>query len=55
VPDEAHGGKPSRKYLKLTVDIGMEKRTIVSAIRALLDENEAIGQSVAVVCNTPRK
>lgn len=43
VPDPDHGNKPSRKYLSLVVDLGNEKRRVVSAVRAIVDVEDAIG------------
>ncbi|CAM9392717.1 unnamed protein product [Discosporangium mesarthrocarpum] len=51
VPDPDHGNKPSRKYLSLVVDLGSEKRGIVSAIRPIVDVEDAIGKAVLVVAN----
>ncbi|CAN0483978.1 unnamed protein product, partial [Laminaria digitata] len=33
----------SRKYLSLVVDLGSEKRRLVSAIRSIVDVEDAIG------------
>ncbi len=43
VPDPEHGNKPSRKYLSLVVDLGNEKRRVVSAVRSIVDVEDAIG------------
>ena len=44
------------KLLKLEVDLGFEKRTIVSGIAQHFNPNEIIGKQVTVVCNlAPRK
>lgn len=43
VPDPDHGNKPSRKYLSLVVDLGNEKRRVVSAVRSIVDVEDAIG------------
>jgi methionyl-tRNA synthetase len=44
------------KLLKLEVDLGFEKRTIVSGIALHFKPEEIIGKQVAVVCNlAPRK
>lgn len=44
------------KLLKLTVDLGFEKRTILSGIAAYYQPEELIGKSVTVVANlAPRK
>lgn len=43
VPDPDHGNKASRKYLSLVVDLGNEKRRVVSAIRSIVDVEDAIG------------
>lgn len=46
----------SDKLLKLTVDIGIEKRTIVSGIAKHVDMDKIIGQKVSVVANlAPKK
>ena len=45
-----------RKLLKLEVDIGSERRTIVSDIYHILDEESAPGQKIIVLANTePRE
>lgn len=43
VPDPDHDNKPSRKYLSLVVDLGNEKRRVVSAVRSIVDVEDAIG------------
>lgn len=43
VPDPEHDNKPSRKYLSLVVDLGNEKRRVVSAVRSIVDVEDAIG------------
>lgn len=43
IPDPDHGNKPSRKYLSLVVDLGNEKRRVVSAVRSIVDVEDAIG------------
>jgi methionyl-tRNA synthetase len=44
------------KLLKLEVDLGFEKRTIVSGIAMHFKPEELVGQQVTVVCNlSPRK
>jgi methionyl-tRNA synthetase len=44
------------KLLKLEVDLGFEKRTIVSGIALHFNPEEIVGKQVTVVCNlTPRK
>jgi methionyl-tRNA synthetase len=44
------------KLLKLEVDLGFEKRTIVSGIAMHFKPEEIVGQQVTVVCNlAPRK
>ncbi len=46
----------SDKLLKLHVDIGIEKRTIVSGIAKHVDESALVGQKVCVVANlAPKK
>jgi methionyl-tRNA synthetase len=42
----------SYRYLKLIVDLGSEKRQIISGMRPLFDVEEAIGKSVLVVANS---
>lgn len=43
MPDPEHDNKPSRKYLSLVVDLGNEKRRVVSAVRSIVDVEDAIG------------
>ncbi len=46
----------SKKLLKLTVDLGIEQRTIVSGIAHKVDTSSLIGQKVTVVANlAPKK
>lgn len=46
----------SDKLLKLLVDIGLEKRTIVSGIAKHVDHEQLVGQKVSVVANlAPKK
>ena len=46
----------SNKLLKLTIDLGLEKRTIVSGIAKHVDPDKLVGQKVSVVANlTPKK
>lgn len=48
--------KKADKLLKLTVDIGIEKRTVVSGIAKFFDPEKIIGQQVLVLINlAPRK
>ena len=48
--------KKSNKLLKLTVDVGFEKRTILSGIAKNFDVDKLIGQKVVVIINLkPRK
>lgn len=48
--------KKSKKLLKLTVDLGLEKRTVVSGIALYHAPEDVIGQRVVVVANlAPRK
>ncbi|CAN0474392.1 unnamed protein product [Ascophyllum nodosum] len=51
IPDPEHDNKPSRKYLSLVVDLGNEKRRVVSAVRAIVDVEDAIGKSVLIALN----
>eukprot|EP00904_Undaria_pinnatifida_P008620 jgi/Undpi1/4889/HiC_scaffold_19.g08241.m1 len=51
VPDPDHGNKPSRKFLSLVVDLGSEKRRVVSAIRSIVDVEDAIGKAVLMAAN----
>jgi methionyl-tRNA synthetase len=48
---EAEPVKGSKKLLKLLVDIGYEKRTILSGIAAYYSAQEMIGKKVVVVAN----
>lgn len=41
----------SNKLLAFKVDIGIEKRTILSGIKEYVDRDKLIGQKVTVVCN----
>lgn len=53
---EAHKVEKADKLLCLQIDMGAEKRTIVSGIAEHFDPNSIIGQQVTVVCNlAPRK
>ncbi len=53
---EAEKIEKSDKLLKLKVDIGLEKRTIVSGIAKHVDMDGLIGQTVSVVANlAPKK
>lgn len=46
----------SNKLIKITVDLGFEKRTILSGIAQFFDADEIVGQSVCVVANlAPKK
>ncbi|WP_233898594.1 methionine--tRNA ligase [Tenacibaculum piscium] len=46
----------TKKLLKLTVDVGLDTRTIVSGIAESFKPEDIIGQQVSVVCNlAPRK
>ena len=48
--------KKSKKLLKLTVDLGFEKRTIVSGIAEFYKAEAVVGQQVVVVANlAPKK
>jgi len=48
--------KKSKKLLNITVDLGFEKRTILSGIAEFFKADEIIGRSVVVVANlAPRK
>jgi methionyl-tRNA synthetase len=48
--------KKSKKLIQITVDMGFEKRTIISGIAEFFKADEIIGQSVAVVANlAPKK
>lgn len=48
---EAQEVKKSKKLLKLQVDLGEEKRTIVSGIRPHYEADQLIGKKVVVVAN----
>lgn len=48
---EAEEVKKSRKLLKLKVDLGEEKRTIVSGIRPHYEADQLIGRKVVIVAN----
>jgi methionyl-tRNA synthetase len=53
---EASKVEKADKLLKLTVDLGFEKRTIVSGIAQHYQPEEIIGQQVVVLANlAPRK
>lgn len=53
---EAEKVAKTKKLLKLTVDVGLDKRTIVSGIAESFKPADIIGQQVSVVCNlAPRK
>ncbi len=53
---EASAIEKADKLLKLTVDLGFEKRTIVSGISNDFDPDEIVGQKVCVVANlAPKK
>lgn len=43
----------SKKLLKLLVDIGSEKRTIVSGIKAFYRSEELVGRKIIIVANLP--
>ena len=48
--------KKSKKLLNITVDLGFEKRTILSGVAEFFKANEIIGRSVVVVANlAPKK
>lgn len=48
--------KKSNKLIQITVDLGFEKRTILSGIAEFFDPDEIVGQSVCVVANlAPKK
>jgi methionyl-tRNA synthetase len=48
--------KKSKKLLNITVDLGFEKRTILSGVAEFFDADEIIGRSVVVVANlAPKK
>ena len=53
---EAEKVKKTKKLLKLTVDIGLEQRTVVSGIAEFYDPAKIIGQDVLLLANlAPRK
>ena len=53
---EAEKVKKTKKLLKLTVDLGFEKRTVVSGIAEQYKPEEVIGQKVVLVANlAPKK
>jgi methionyl-tRNA synthetase len=53
---EAEKMKKSKKLLKLTVDLGMEKRTVLSGIAEHFSADEVVGQQVTLLANlAPRK
>ncbi|CAL2089621.1 Methionine--tRNA ligase [Tenacibaculum sp. 190524A02b] len=53
---EAEKVAKTKKLLKLTVDVGIDKRTIVSGIAESFKPEDIIGQQVSVLCNlAPRK
>lgn len=53
---EAEKVKKAKKLLKLTVDLGFEKRTVVSGIAEYYAPEDIIGQEVALLINLePRK
>ncbi len=53
---EAEKVKKTKKLLKLTVDIGLEQRTVVSGIAEFYDPANIIGQEVLLLANlAPRK
>ena len=46
----------TKKLLKLTVDVGIDTRTIVSGIAESFKPEDIVGQQVTVLCNlAPRK
>ncbi len=48
--------KKSKKLLNITVDLGFEKRTILSGVSQFFDAKEIVGRSVVVVANlAPKK
>ncbi|CAM9693294.1 unnamed protein product, partial [Phaeothamnion confervicola] len=51
VPDPDHGGKPSRRFLSLVVDLGSEKRPVIAGIRPILDVEDAVGKKVLFAAN----
>ena len=53
---EAEKIKKAKKLLKLTVDLGFEKRTVVSGIALHYQPEIVVGQQVVLVANlAPRK
>ena len=53
---EAEKIKKAKKLLKLTVDLGFEKRTVVSGIAEYYEPEQVIGKEVALLINLePRK
>ena len=53
---EAEKVAKTKKLLKLTVDVGIDTRTIVSGIAESFKPEDIIGQQVTVLCNlAPRK
>ena len=53
---EAYKIKKSKKLLKLKVDTGIDKRTIVSGIAQFFDPKDIVGKQVSVLINlAPRK
>ncbi len=53
---EAEKVAKTKKLLKLTVDVGLDTRTIVSGIAESFKPADIIGQQVSVICNlAPRK
>ena len=53
---DAQKVKKSKKLIRITVDLGFEKRTILSGIAEFFNADEIIGQRVAVVANlAPKK
>jgi len=54
--EKAEKVKKSKKLLKITVDLGFEKRVILSGIAEFFSPEEIIGKNVCVVANLkPRK
>ncbi len=53
---EAEKVKKTKKLLKLRIDLGLEKRTVVSGIAEYFEPQDIIGQKVVLVANlAPRK
>ncbi len=53
---EAEKVKKAKKLLKLTVDTGLDKRTVVSGIAEYYTPEEVVGQKVSILLNlAPRK